>query len=184
MYSIHVEIEKTIPNTFNLKVDGLVVYLKIGEKAAANLIIPLGLYTLKELETKFPTGIDLKLSIENERVMLTIPDNYKVVISHNIINMLGILNIKHDEWIGKKNNYSKPFKSVERLKIYCKQLEKSNHLINGVYTNCLCVIPLITNQTVIQYTPTNLIYLPIEYPTRNVDFKIIDQNGTDVPIKR
>ena len=64
LYSIHVEKSKTIPNTFNLEVDGLVVYLKNGELAATNLIIPLGSYTLKELETKFQTGIDLKLSIE------------------------------------------------------------------------------------------------------------------------
>ena len=40
LYSIHVEIQKTIPNTFNLKVDGLVVYLKIGERAATNLTLP------------------------------------------------------------------------------------------------------------------------------------------------
>ena len=62
---------------------------------------------LKELEKKFQTGIDLKLSIENERVMLAIPDGYRVVISPNIINMLGICNIKNDEWIAKKKNYSK-----------------------------------------------------------------------------
>ena len=99
--------------------------------------------------------------------MLAIPDGYRVIISPNIIDMLGILNIKNDEWILKKNNYSKPFKSVERLQIHCKQLAKSNHLINGVYTNCLCVIPpLITDQTVIQHTPQNLIYLPIENPMR------------------
>ena len=54
----------------------------------------------------------------------------------------------------KRKNYSKPFKSVERLQIHCKQLEKSKYLIDGLYTNCLCVIPLITDQTVIQYTPT------------------------------
>ena len=145
LYSIHVEIQKTIPNTFNLEIDGLVVYLKIGERAATNLIIPLGLYTLKELEMKFQIGIDLKLSIENERVMLSIPNDYKVIISPNIINMLGICNIKRDQWIAKQNNYPKPFKSVERLLLHCKQILKSKHLIN-----CLCVIPLPPNQTVIQ----------------------------------
>ena len=83
----------------------------------------------------------------------------------------------------KKKNYSKPFKSVERLQLHCKQILKSNHLINGLYRNCLCVIPLPPDQTVIQHTPTNLIYLPIENPTRYLDFKILDQNGIDVSVK-
>ena len=61
------------------------------EQASTVLMIPLGLYTLKELEKKFQTGLDLKLSVENEWVMLVIPDGYRAVISPNIIDMLGIL---------------------------------------------------------------------------------------------
>ena len=184
LYSIHIEIEKTISkNLFNLEAEGMVVYVKDGEKASTVLMIPLGIYTLKELEKKFQTGLlHLKLSVENERVMLVIPDGYRVVISPNVINMLG-MNIKPDEWISKKNNYSKPFESVERLQLHCKQLDKSKYLIDGLYTNCLCVIPLTINQTVIQYTPQNLIYLPIENPTRYLDFKILDQNGAEVEVK-
>ena len=49
LYSIYVEITKTIPNTFNLEAEGMVVYVKDGEKASTVLMIPLGLYTLKEL---------------------------------------------------------------------------------------------------------------------------------------
>ena len=97
--------------------------------------------------------------------------------------MLGILNIKNDEWVSKKKNYSKPFESVERLQLHCKQLDKSKYLIDGLYTNCLAVIPLTINQTVISYIPTKLIYLPIENPTRYLDFKILDQNGTEVEVK-
>ena len=53
LYSIYVEIIKTIPNTFNLEAEGMVVYVKDGEKASTVLMIPLGLYTLKELEKHF-----------------------------------------------------------------------------------------------------------------------------------
>ena len=78
-------------------------------------------------------------------------------------------------------NYSKPFQNVNTIDVYCKQLYESTHLIDGKYTSCLYTTPLLVNQTVIFHSPAKMIYLPVEYPTRYLDFKILYQNGKKYP---
>ena len=57
-----------------------------------------GLYTLKQLETKFQTEIALKLSIENERVMLSTPTDIKSSSKQISSKCLGhVANIQTDE---------------------------------------------------------------------------------------
>ena len=58
--------------------------------------------------------------------------------------MLRLTNIKTNEIIKKLENYSKPFEeTVNTIYLYCKQLCKSTHLIDGKYTNCIHITPLL-----------------------------------------
>ena len=123
------------------------------------------------------------MQVEEQRILLILPSEYDVILSPNILKMLRLTNIKTNEFIKKLENYSIPFKTVNTIYVYCKQLCKSTHLIDGKYTNCLYTTPLLVNQTVIFHSPSKLIYLPVEYPTRYLEFKILDQNGKNIPIK-
>ena len=189
LYSIFFETYKTIPETFNLEFDGAITYTKktVGTSATV-LVIPKGIYTLKSLEKQIQKGndtdgINIKIQVEEQRIFLILPPEYDVILSPNILKMLRLTNIKTNEWIKKLENYSIPFQTVNTIHVYCKQLCKSTHLIDGKYTNCLYTTPLLVNQTVIFHSPAKLIYLPVEYPTRYLEFKILDQNGKNIPIK-
>ena len=188
MYSIFIETYKTIPDTFNLEFDAITYNKKITGTSATVLIIPKGIYTIKSLEKQIKKGndidgINIKIQMENQRILLILPPEYDVILSPNILEMLRLTNIKRNEWIKKLENYSKPFQTVNTIDLYCKQLCKSTRLIDGKYTNCLYKTPLLVNQTVIFHSPEKLIYLPVEYPTRYLNFKILDQNGQSIPIK-
>ena len=165
LYSIFIETYKTIPDTFNLEFDGAITYTT--GTSATVLIIPKGIYTLKSLEKQIKKGndidgINIKIQMENQRILLILPPEYDVILSPNILEMLRLTNIKRNEWIKKLENYSKPFQTVNTIDLYCKQLCKSTHLIDGKYTNCLYKTPLLVNQTVIFHSPAKLIYLPVE----------------------
>ena len=189
LYSIFIETYKTIPETFNLEFDGAITYTKrnVGTSATV-LVIQKGIYTLKSLEKQIQKGndtdgIDIKIQVEEQRILLILPPEYDVILSPNILKMLRLTNIKKNEWIKKLENYSIPFQTVNTIYVYCKQLCQSTHLIDGKYTNCLYTTPLLVNQTVIFHSPAKHIYLPVEYPTRYLEFKILDQNGKNIPIK-
>ena len=131
-----------LPETFNLEVDGAVTYTKkitgtggTGTSATV-LVIPKGLYTLKSLEKQIKKGndadgINIKIQVEEQRILLILPPEYDVILSPNILKMLRLTNIKTNEFIKKLENYSKPFETVNMIYLYCKQLCKSTHLIDG-----------------------------------------------------
>ena len=150
--------------------------------SATVLVIQERIYNLKSLEKQIQKGndddgINIKIQVEEQRILLLLPPEYDVILSPNILKMVRLTNIKTNEWIKKLENYSKPFKTVNTIYLYCKQICKSAHLIDGNYTNCLNTTPLLVNQTVVFNSPAKLIYLPIEY-------KILDQNGKNIPIKK
>ena len=135
------------------------------------------------------TVIDFEKPIKKKgKISFQMAITTRMAFTKNILTLLGVKEEFEDRWltlgphIGNKIITS-PSKDKGILYLYIKQLSKSKHLIDGVYTNCLCMIPLTTNQTVIQYTPKNLVFLPLEYPTRYLDFKLLDENGVKVEVK-
>ena len=60
----------------------------------------------------------------------------------------------------------KSFQTVNTIYLYCKQICKSTHLIDGKYINCLYTTPPLVNLTVAFHSPEKILYLPTEYPTR------------------
>ena len=104
-----------------------------------------------------------------------------------MLKLIGIKKIFVGEWLALGPHFwKKKYRTISNCEydIYCKQICKSTHLIDGKYTNCLYTTPLLVNQTVVFHSPAKMIYLPIEYPTRYLEFKILDQNGKNIPIKK
>ena len=114
------------------------------------------------------------------------PITTRMTFTPNLIKMAGLSKALKGAFLTLGPHFSETLyeksDSSGKLHLHCKQLAKSNHVINGVHTNSLYVIPFI-NQTVIQYTPKKAIYLPIEQPTRYLQFKLLDQNSIEVPVK-
>ena len=91
LYSIFIETYKAIPETFNLEFDGVITYTKkTTGTSAIVLIIPKGIYTLKSLKKQIQKGndidgINIKIQMENQRILLIIPPEYDVILSPNIL---------------------------------------------------------------------------------------------------
>ena len=116
--------------------------------SATVLVIQEVIYTLKSLEKKFKKGndtdgIDIKLQVEEQRILLILPPDYDVILSPNILKMLRLTNIKTNEWIKKLENYSIPFQTVNTIYLYCKQLCKSTHKSN-CYFSFTCKTYIVT----------------------------------------
>ena len=114
--------------------------------------------------------------------------NTHMTFTKNMLKLIGIKEIFEGKWLSLGPHYGrkkiiKPFQTVNIIYLYCKQLCKSTHLIDGKYTNCLYTTQLLVNPPVVFHSPAKMIYLPIEFPTRYLEFKILDQNGKNIPIK-
>ena len=153
------------------------------------IIIPQGDYTVEGLESlikKDITDFSLKLNKEN-RLEFQVDITTRMTFTKNLLLLIGFSQTFEGKWFSLGPHIAKiktiPQLKTSKLYIYCKQLCKSTHLIDGKYTNCLYVTPLLVKQTIIFHSPAKLIYLPVEYPTRYLDFTILDQNGKNIPIK-
>ena len=193
LYSIYIDL---VSSELSLSEEGMITYQEttdeeIGEykNPSKKIIIPQGGYTIKGFESLIKnhiTDFSLKLNKEN-RFEFQVARNIRITFTKNLLVLLGFPQIFEGQWFSLGPHPAK-MKTVEHPKnstlyLYCKQLCKSTHLIDGKYTNCLYVTPLLVKQTVIFHSPAKLIYLPVEYPTRYLDFKILDQNGKNIPIK-
>ena len=154
------------------------------------IIIPQGTYSVNELETLIKQHIpQFTLSLNKERTLeMFIGINTHMTFTKNMLKLIGIKEILEGHWLSLGPHFGrkkiiKPVQTVNTIYLYCKQLLKSTHLIDGKYTNSLYITPLLANQTVIFHSPAKLVYLPVEYPTRYLEFKILDQKGQSIPIK-
>ena len=91
--------------------------------SATVLVIPKGIYTLKSLEKQIKKGndtdgINIKIQVEEQRILLILPPEYDVILSPNILKMLRLTNIKTNEFIKKLENYSIPFQTVNTIYPY------------------------------------------------------------------
>ena len=136
---------------------------------------------LNHSSKKTSQHFSLKLNKEN-KLEFQLDITTRVTFTKNLLLLIGFSQAFEGKWFSLGPHIAK-IKTIQQLKtstvyIYCKQLCKSTHLIDGKYTNCLLV-----NQTVIFHSPANLIYLPVESPSRYLEFQILDQNDKNIPIK-
>ena len=194
MYSIFIELTKL--GQLILNEEGVIVYQQKthGEdnysEPSKKIIIPQGTYSVNELETLIKQHVpQFTLSLNKEGTLdMFIGINTHMPFTKNMLKLIGIKEILEGQWLSLGPHFGRkkiitPFQTVNTIYLHCKQLCKSTHLIDGKYTNCLYTTPLLVNQTVICHSPAKLIYLPVEYPTRYLEFKILDQNGKNIPIK-
>ena len=197
LYSIFIELTPPKVDQLTLNEEGVIVYQqkKDGEhnwsEPSKKIIIPQGTYSVNELETLIKKDIpQFTLSLNEERTL----EMFIGVLTHmtftkNLLKLVGIKEIFEGQWLslgphfGRKKIINPVQTVVNTIYLYCKQLLKSTHLIDGKYTNCLYTTPLLVKQTVVFHSPAKLIYLPVEYPTRYLEFKILDQNGKNIPIQ-
>ena len=196
LYSIFIELTPPKVDQLTLNEEGVIVYQQKTDKelnyseSSKKIIIPQGTYSVNELETLIKQHIpQFTLSLNKERTLeMFIGINTHMTFTKNMLKLIGIKEILEGHWLSLGPHFGrkkiiKPVQTVNTIYLYCKQLLKSTHLIDGKYTNCLYITPLLANQTIIFHSPAKLIYLPVEYPTRYLDFKILDQNGQSIPIK-
>ena len=153
------------------------------------IIISQGDYSIEDLESlikKDITDFSLKLNKE-DRLEFQLDITTRVTFTKNLLLLIGFPQAFEGKWFSLGPHIAK-IKTIPKLKtskiyVYCKQLCKSTHLIDGKYTNCLYTTPLLVNQTIIFHSPAKPIYLPVEHPTRYLEFKILDQKGKKIPIK-
>ena len=196
LYSIFIELTPLKVDQLTLNEEGVIVYQQKTDKElncskpSKKIIIPQGTYSVDELETLIKQHIpQFTLSLNKERTLdMYIGINTHVTFTKNMLKLIGIKEILEGHWLSLGPHFGrkkiiKPVQTVNTIYLYCKQLLKSTHLIDGKHTNCFYTTPLLINQTVIFHSPAKLIYLPVEYPTRYLKFKILDQNGKSIPIK-
>ena len=156
------------------------------------IIIPKGNYSLEDLEgliKKHITDFSLKLKDDDNKIQFQLPISTRMTFTKNLLALLGFSKAFEGSWFSLGPHFGKMgIKNREiqnkALYLYCKQLCKSTHLIDGKYTNCLYATPILVKQTVIFHSPAaKLIYLPVEYPTRYLEFEILDQNDVKVEVK-
>ena len=196
LYSIFIELTPLKVDQLTLNEEGVIVYQQKTDKElnysepSKKIIIPQGTYSVDELETLIKQHIpQFTLSLNKERTLdMYIGINTHMTFTKNMLKLIGIKEILEGHWLSLGPHFGrkkiiKPVQTVNTIYLYCKQLLKSTHLIDGKYTNSLYITPLLANQTVIFHSPAKLVYLPVEYSTRYLDFKILDQNGENIPIK-
>ena len=74
-----------------------------------------------------------------------------MTFTKNMLKLIGIKEIFEGHWLSLGPHFGrkkiiKPVQTVNTIYLYCKQLLKSTHLIDGKYTNCLYTTPLLVNQ--------------------------------------
>ena len=196
LYSIFIELTPLKVDQLTLNEEGVIVYQQKTDKElnysepSKKIIIPQGTYSVDELETLIKQHIpQFTLSLNKERTLdMYIGINTHMTFTKNMLKLIGIKEILEGHWLSLGPHFGrkkiiKPVQTVNTIYLYCKQLLKSTHLIDGKYTNSLYITPLLANQTVIFHSPAKLVYLPVEYPTRYLEFKILDQKGQSIPIK-
>ena len=196
LYSIYVELKLPKVDQLILNDEGVIVYQQKTDKelnyseSSKKIIIPQGTYSVDELETLIKQHIpQFTLSLNKERTLeMFIGINTHMTFTKNMLKLIGINEILEGQWLSLGPHFGRKkilnsVQTINTIYLYCKQLCKSTHLIDGKYTNCLYITPLLVKQTIIFHSPAKLIYLPVEYPTRYLDFKILDQNGKNIPIK-
>ena len=197
LYSIFIELTPLKVDQLTLNEEGVIVYQQKTDKElnysepSKKIIIPQGTYSVDELETLIKQHIpQFTLSLNKERTLdMYIGINTHMTFTKNMLKLIGIKEILEGHWLSLGPHFGrkkiiKPVQTVNTIYLYCKQLLKSTHLIDGKYTNSLYITPLLANQTVIFHSPAKLVYLPVEYSTRYLDFKILDQNGENIPIQK
>ena len=196
LYSIFIELTPLKVDQLTLNEEGVIVYQQKTDKElnysepSKKIIIPQGTYSVDELETLIKQHIpQFTLSLNKERTLdMYIGINTHMTFTKNMLKLIGIKEILEGHWLSLGPHFGrkkiiKPVQTVNTIYLYCKQLLKSTHLIDGKYTNSLYITPLLANQTVIFHSPAKLVYLPVEYPTRYLEFKFLDQKGQSIPIK-
>ena len=196
LYSIKIELTPPKVDQLTLNEEGVIVYQQKTDKelnyseSSKKIIIPQGTYSVNELETLIKQHIpQFTLSLNKERTLeMFIGINTHMTFTKNMLKLIGIKEILEGHWLSLGPHFGrkkiiKSVQTVNTIYLYCKQLLKSTHLIDGKYTNSLYITPLLANQTIIFHSPAKLVYLPVEYPTRYLDFKILDQNRENIPIK-
>ena len=196
LYSIFIELTPLKVDQLTLNEEGVIVYQQKTDKElnysepSKKIIIPQGTYSVDELETLIKQYIpQFTLSLNKERTLdMYIGINTHMTFTKNMLKLIGIKEILEGHWLSLGPHFGrkkiiKPVQTVNTIYLYCKQLLKSTHLIDGKYTNSLYITPLLANQTVIFHSPAKLVYLQVIYPTRYLEFKILDQKGQSIPIK-
>ena len=183
LYSIYMVIQ-TLP--LILKDDGLIIYQQGDQKGSTKIHVPEGRYSIKQFEKLVKKHIsDFSIRMNKEgKVVFQVAITTRMVWSPNILDIVELNNaVYRGKWFTEGEHFSTNTFYTSKdttVQLHCKQLNQTNHLIDGLYTNCLAVFPL---TPVIEYTPINLIYLPIKNSTRYLDFKVLYGNGTEVEVK-
>ena len=196
LYSIFIELTPLKVDQLTLNEEGVIVYQQKTDKElnysepSKKIIIPQGTYSVDELETLIKQHIpQFTLSLNKERTLdMYIGINTHMTFTKNMLKLIGIKEILEGHWLSLGPHFGrkkiiKPVQTVNTIYLYCKQLLKSTHLIDGKYTNSLYITPLLANQTVIFHSPAKLVYLPVEYPTRYLEFKSLIKKVKVFPLK-
>ena len=69
----------------------------------------------------------------------------------------------------------------QKISLVCDEIDSATHFINGKESKSMYTSPFTAN--VLTYNPQNLIYYDVEYPTRYLNFKLLDEHGFDIPVK-
>ena len=154
LYAIFLELQ-TLP--LNLKVEGLILYQQRANdyseysKESSRIRVPKGSYSIEDFEAlvkKHIPDFSFKFNKDN-KIELQMAITTRIVLTPNLIEMASLSKALKAQWFTLGPHFSETpiYKQKDNgiLQLHCKQLAKSNHLINEVYTNCLCVLPLTTN---------------------------------------
>ena len=182
LYSVYLVIQ-TLP--LILKDDGLIIYQQGDQKGSTKIEVPEGRYSIEQFETlvkKHVSDFSMRMNKEG-KIVFQVSITTRMVWTPNMLDMVGLNNeVYRGQWFTQGEHFSANTFYTSKdstVQLHCKQLSKSKHLINGLYTNCLAIFPL---TPVIQYTPQNLIFLPVENSTRYLDFKVLYGNGAEVEV--
>ena len=146
------------------------------------IIIKAGSYSLQEIQTlikKYVPDFTLAMSKKNNFQML-IGLLSQIVLSKNLLSAMGM----KEALSGKRLSLGPYFGEKEKpqkISLVCNQIDSATHFIDGKESKCIYIPPFTGN--VLSYNPQNLIYYDIEYPTRYLNFKLLDKHGFDIPVK-
>ena len=185
LFSLYIEFGKEL---ITLNEEAVVLYRNKTDRngeypdRSQKIIFKPGNYSLQDIQTLIKKHVpDFTLGINKENnFQMFIGMLSQIVLSKNLLSAIGMQQSLSGKWLSL-GPYFGIKRNPQKLSLVCDEIDAATHFIDGRESKCIFISPLTAN--VLTYNPHYLIYYDVKYPTRYLNFKLLDEHGFDIPVK-